>query len=191
MITVMKSAAVASVLLLAAGSTAGAQSYTANSSTRSNPNSDAQSALSQSSAGAGITADTQQKIRQSLEQSGFKDVRVTPESFVVRTQAPDGSHIVMLLNPDKVTGVVVGAGSPSMQGTGSSQSLEQASSQTGYGTTQTTSQQQAQQDLSRYGYTSFQNLRPMQGWSADATKNGENVHVMLTDNGLVATFPGR
>jgi hypothetical protein len=31
----------------------------------------------------------------------------------------------------------------------------------------------------------------MQGWSADAMKNGQKVHVLLGDNGLVATFPGR
>jgi hypothetical protein len=31
----------------------------------------------------------------------------------------------------------------------------------------------------------------MQGWSADAIRSGQRVHVILGDNGLVATFPGR
>ena len=52
-------------------------------------------------------------------------------------------------------------------------------------------QQQAQQELSRYGYSNLQDVTPMRGWVADATKNGERVRVMLSDNGLVATFPGR
>jgi hypothetical protein len=34
-------------------------------------------------------------------------------------------------------------------------------------------------------------MTPMRGWVADANKNGEQVRVMLSDNGLVATFPGR
>jgi hypothetical protein len=55
----------------------------------------------------------------------------------------------------------------------------------------TTTEQQAQQELSRYGFSDVTELRPLQGWTADATKNGENVHVMLSQNGLLATFQGR
>lgn len=62
---------------------------------------------------ASVTADTRQKIAQSLEQSGFKDIRVTPEAFVIHAQAPDGSRVVMLLRPDQVTGVVEQTGSSS------------------------------------------------------------------------------
>jgi hypothetical protein len=61
----------------------------------------------------GVTADTQQKIRQSLESSGFKNVQVMPEAFIVRAQAPDGSHIVMLMRPDELMGVVQPSGSSS------------------------------------------------------------------------------
>ncbi len=62
---------------------------------------------------ASVTADTRQKIAQSLEQSGFKDIRVTPEAFVIHAQAPDGSRVVMLLRPDQVTGVIEQSGSSS------------------------------------------------------------------------------
>lgn len=171
--------------MLTAGSMAWAQNYNANTGTQGNSNTGAQSALGQSSPGASITADTQQKIRQSLEQSGFKDIRVIPESFVVRAQAPDGSHIVMLLSPDAITGLVMERGNQSMQG-GS-----QFNRQTGYDNSPATSQQQAQQELSKYGYTNLQELKPMHGWTADAMKNGENVRVMMSENGLVATFQGR
>lgn len=193
MITSMKRAAFASVLMLTAGSTAWAGNNNANTGAQGNIDSGSQSALSQSSPapGAAITADTQQKIRQSLEQSGFKDIRVIPESFVVRAQAPDGSHIVMLLSPDQVTGFVMGNAGSGMQDSGSQKSGARGVSQPGFGNTPAAAQQQAQQELSRYGYTALSDLRPIQGWSADATRNGENVRVMLTDNGLVATFPGR
>lgn len=199
----LKSAAVASALILMGGSAAWAQSAQGNLSSNS------QSEWGQSSPGARITADTQQKIRQSLEQSGFKDIHVIPESFVVRAQAPDGSHIVMLLSPDEVSGVVMSNANRGMQGTGS-QSMTgpygaatgQYGSQAGMSGGQhgspagmsrelNTTQQQAQQELSRYGYTNLQDFTPMRGWVADASKNGEHVHVMLSDNGLVATFPGK
>ncbi len=48
----------------------------------------------------------------------------------------------------------------------------------------------AEQQLSRYGYSDIQNLQPSEGWSVDATKNGDKVHVILGDRGLVATFRG-
>jgi hypothetical protein len=64
-------------------------------------------------------------------------------------------------------------------------------SSAGYGTGNITTYQEAEQQLSRYGYNNVQDLRAMQGWSADAMRNGQRVHVILGDNGLVATFPGR
>ena len=79
------------------------------------------STTTKTSNGSTLTPDTQQKIRQSLEQSGFKDVRVVPESFVIHAQAPDGSHIAMMISPDAVTGVVEETGS-STQPQGSGQS---------------------------------------------------------------------
>lgn len=48
----------------------------------------------------------------------------------------------------------------------------------------------AQRQLSEFGYTDIHNLRPTQGWSADAMKNGRMVHVVISDNGMIATFRG-
>jgi hypothetical protein len=173
------------------GSAAWAQTATPNPGNQTNMAPGAQSAWGQSSPGANISADTQQKIRQSLEQSGFKDIRVVPETFVVRAQAPDGSRIVMLLSPDQMTEVMMPNAKQGMQGNSSQPLGGQSSFQAGNGNGLNTTQQQAQQELSRYGYTNLQDVTPMRGWVADATKNGEPVHVMLSDNGLVATFPGR
>jgi hypothetical protein len=150
-----------------------------------------QSAAGQSYPGANVTADTQQKIRQSLEQSGFKDIRVVPETFVVRAQAPDGSRIVMLLSPDQMTELVTPNTNQGMQGNSSQPFAGQSGYQPGSTSGLNTTQQQAQEELSRYGYSGLQDVTPMRGWVAEATKNGERVHVMLSDNGLVATFPGR
>ena len=54
----------------------------------------------------GVSTDTQQKIRHSLEQNGFKNVQVIPQSFVIRAQAPDGSRVVMEVSPDQFEEVI-------------------------------------------------------------------------------------
>ena len=63
-----------------------------------------------------VTLDTQQKLKQSLEQSGFKNVIVVPEAFVIHAQAPDGSKIVMEVSPDQMQ-VIERTGSSSQPGT--------------------------------------------------------------------------
>jgi hypothetical protein len=60
-----------------------------------------------------VTLDTQQKLKQSLEQGGFKDVIVVPEAFVIHAKAPDGSKIVMELSPDQMQAVIERTGSSS------------------------------------------------------------------------------
>jgi hypothetical protein len=198
MTTSIKCAALAGALVLASGSMGWAQTYSTNSDVQGNRNPGGQSSWGQSSGGDGLTADTQQKIRQSLEQSGFKNVQVVPQSFVVRAQAPDGSHIVMFMSPDRFAELSIPNANQGMSGT--NQGMPGTNPQTlggqgnwrsGYSNGATTTEQQAQQELSRYGYSDVSDLRPLQGWTADATKNGENVHVMLSENGLVATFQGR
>lgn len=196
----LKIATMASVLMLTAGSMAWAQGSMTTPGTQTNANASSPSGWGQSSA-SNVSADTQQKIRQSLEQSGFKNIQVLPEAFVIRAQAPDGSHIAMLLSPDQVTEVVTGnaktgtAGTSGenagMLGNSAQASGARSSWQGGSGSSTMPSQQQAQQELSHYGYTNLSDLKPVRGWAADATKDGETVHVMLSDNGLVATFEGR
>jgi hypothetical protein len=84
-----------------------------------------------------------------------------------------------------------GSWNSGMQGT-STPYGGQAYSQAGYGAPNNiTTYQQAEQELGRYGYSNIHDLRAMQGWSADAMRNGQRVHVIIGDNGMVATFPGR
>src|SRR5436190_21615852 len=40
-----------------------------------------------------VTLDTQQRLKQSLEQSGFKNVVVMPEAYIIHAKAPDGSKL--------------------------------------------------------------------------------------------------
>jgi len=63
-----------------------------------------------------VTLDTQRRLKQSLQQSGFRDVTVEPQSYIIHAMAPDGSRIVMLVGPDQVSGVVMGTGSSSQPG---------------------------------------------------------------------------
>ena len=60
-----------------------------------------------------VTLDTQQKLKQSIEQNGFKNVIVVPEAYVIHAQAPDGSKIVMEVSPDQVQAVIERTGSSS------------------------------------------------------------------------------
>ncbi|HTV91036.1 MAG TPA: hypothetical protein VME41_18635 [Stellaceae bacterium] len=60
----------------------------------------------------GVSYDTQQRIRQSLAQNGFKDIRIMPQAFVIRAQAPDGQPVVMEVAPDQFA-AVVGPNQPS------------------------------------------------------------------------------
>ena len=186
MMTSVKYAALAGVFAFTVGSAAWAQNYSPNS--MQGTSGPGQQSAGQNGPGASVSADTQQKIRQSLEQSGFKDIRVVPESFVVRAQAPDGSRVVMLLSPDVMSGIITPNSSQGTQGAGSPAYGGQANWPNGNGSP---SRQQAEQDLTRYGYTDLTDLRAMQGWTADANRNGQDVRVMLSDNGLVATFQGR
>ena len=66
----------------------------------------------------------------------------------------------------------------------------QGTSGSGSGMEDRPSQQEARQELSKYGYNNVRNLEPVQGWSARATKNGDPVHVVIDDNGMVATYRG-
>jgi hypothetical protein len=148
--TAMKCAAVASVLMLTAGSAAWAQTYGTNPSSTnpSTPNS-----YNQGNQGYTTTPGTQGYSNQGT----YNANQGTWSSGMQGSSAPNGG---------------------------------QSSSQAGYGMGNITTYQQAEQELTKYGYNGVHDLKSMQGWSADAMRNGERVHVILGDNGLVATFPG-
>lgn len=144
MTSALKCAAIASVFMLAAGSMAGAQTYTANP--QGTYNTGNQGHTTSTPGYSGYSSPGANKSNQANWASGMQG-----------SSTPYGG---------------------------------QAYSRAGYGNGSITTYQQAEQELGRYGYNNVRDLRSMQGWSADAMKNGERVHVILGDNGLVATFPG-
>ncbi|MBV8399239.1 MAG: hypothetical protein JOZ17_10920 [Acetobacteraceae bacterium] len=55
-----------------------------------------------------------QRIKQDLEQAGFTNVQVMPESFLVRAHDRQGRPVMMVINPDSVVGVTeMGGNAPS------------------------------------------------------------------------------
>jgi hypothetical protein len=48
---------------------------------------------------------TRQKVADSLRQAGFSDVKVMPESFLVRAKDKNGNQVMMVINPDSVAAV--------------------------------------------------------------------------------------
>jgi len=46
-----------------------------------------------------------QKIRDDLAKGGFTDIRIMPESFLVRAKDSQGNPVMMVINPDSVMAV--------------------------------------------------------------------------------------
>src|ERR1044072_9553727 len=83
---------------------------------------------------APVSSATQGQIKSSLESSGFKNVSVLPQSYLIRATAPDGSKVVMQVSSDGVYGVVVNeTDQASSSGTGGTPSTGGTSSSTGSG----------------------------------------------------------
>ena len=65
----------------------------------------------------------QQQVNQNLQQAGFTDIKIMPESFLVRAKDKSGHPVMMIINPDSVTAVTeyngsVGAAPGSTNSTG-------------------------------------------------------------------------
>ena len=45
------------------------------------------------------------QVRDDLTKAGFSDVKVMPESFLVRAKDPKGNPVMMVINPDSFTEV--------------------------------------------------------------------------------------
>lgn len=160
---IAKGAAIASVLMLTAGSAAWAQTYTTNPGTQG----------SYSNQGSNYTGNpSNQGTYGTYGTYGTGQGGYSANQGNWNTENQGNWH-------------------QGMQGT--STPYGQNYSQSGYGSNSgnINTYQEAERELGRYGYSNVQGLRAMQGWSADAMKNGQRVHVILGDNGLVATFPGR
>lgn len=63
----------------------------------------------------------EQRLKQDLSKAGFTDIRVMPESFLVRAKNAEGQPVMMVINPDSITAMTQtsqGGGGDSGQGGG-------------------------------------------------------------------------
>ena len=44
-----------------------------------------------------------QQVRDNLAQAGYTDIKIMPESFLVRAKDKSGNQIMMVINPDSIT----------------------------------------------------------------------------------------
>ncbi len=64
-----------------------------------------------------------QQVKQDLEQAGFTNVQVMPESFLVRATDKHGRPVMMVINPNSITAVTaMGNGQSGSSSSGSSNS---------------------------------------------------------------------
>jgi hypothetical protein len=108
-----------SVVAISLGLSSAALAQSSSSSGTAQPGSQATAAPSNANALANA-----QKVKQELQNAGFKDVNVVAESFVVRAKTKDGYPIVMTIGPHGLTAFETipanTTGSTSSSGTGTS-----------------------------------------------------------------------
>lgn len=173
---IAKGAAIASVLLLTAGSAAWAQNYTTNPGTT---NAGPQGSYS-GNQGPSNTGN-----------SGYQGTYGANQGMYGAGQGTYGNQGSWNSANQSNWNTGQGNSNQGMQGTSSPYGQNYSQSGFGSGAGNISTYQEAERELSKYGYSNVQDLRPTQGWAADAMRNGQRVHVILSDNGLVATFPGR
>jgi hypothetical protein len=66
------------------------------------------------------TQSMRQQVQDNLQKAGFTDIKVMPESFLVRAKDKDGNPIMMVINPDSVTALTEYNGKSSTDGSASS-----------------------------------------------------------------------
>lgn len=73
------------------------------------PNGSSSNASSSSGQQSGMSNQANMNIRQhvaqDLQQAGFTDVQVMPESFLVRAKDKQGRPVMMVINPDSITAI--------------------------------------------------------------------------------------
>ena len=73
-------------------------------STQSQPNNSSSSGQ-QSNMNNQANMNIRQHVKQDLEQAGFTNVQVMPESFLVRAKDKQGRPVMMVINPDSITAI--------------------------------------------------------------------------------------
>lgn len=59
----------------------------------------------------------QQEVQNNLKSAGFTDIKIMPESFLVRAKDKSGNPVMMVINPDSITAVTEETSKPSAPST--------------------------------------------------------------------------
>lgn len=98
--------AAASALILSAGvASAATTASPANSQTQANAATTGGQTQANAATPSGPTAKMRQQLENSLTKAGFTDIKIMPESFLIRAKDPSGNPMMMVVNPDSVTEV--------------------------------------------------------------------------------------
>jgi hypothetical protein len=65
----------------------------------------AQPAQGANNGGQAQNQSVRDRVQRNLQQAGFTDIKIMPESFLVRAKDRDGNTVMMVINPDSVTAV--------------------------------------------------------------------------------------
>jgi hypothetical protein len=63
------------------------------------------------------TQNLQQQVQNNLKSAGFTDIKIMPESFLVRAKDKSGNPVMMVINPDSITAVTEETSKPSAPST--------------------------------------------------------------------------
>ena len=55
--------------------------------------------------GQGANQSIRQQVKNNLAQAGFSDIKIMPQSFLVRAKDKSGNPVMMVINPDSVMAV--------------------------------------------------------------------------------------
>ena len=101
--------------------------FAQSSSSSTQPAPTATNGPTHNTAGGGMAIRDQ--VKHDLEQAGFTNVRIMPESFLVRANDKEGHPVMMLINPDSVMAVTnLGATSSGANGPNSQSTINSGAS---------------------------------------------------------------
>lgn len=124
--------------LLAAAAAGVALALALPAAAQTNPPTPASGTQAQSGQQAGGEAgQIRQKLKQDLEQAGFKNVQVMPESFLAGAHDKQGRPVLMVINPDSVTAITEVGGNTGAAGSAGSRAAPRGQGSSGGGRSDT------------------------------------------------------
>ena len=99
----------------------------------SRPPSQVQSNQPSSNQGHAQTQPVRQQVQRNLEEAGYTDINIMPESFLVRAKDGSGNPVLMISNPDSITAMQFSSGTGSSETTGSAAGVGEKAVNSGAG----------------------------------------------------------